>query len=275
MNPLPRVPGAPCDVRGTRHRASHAAPSPAHRSAPHGLRFASLLAPLFGVVLFGACATLGGPRDIPMRTVALRADPGATPAAVAGALDAAGARAAFVASTGDTAWFRDVAAATGLHLSGPATMGDLRMAFLAPEPVGDTTHQLDYDGGMFTIQDALYEIEKDRLLDLIAFRIEEGAPVRAVIGALLEYVATDVDNAAALVMAVAVPSAAVGDTVARMLAPAYYDALRCEADAAAPSAGERIRLFYGPEARMYCADAAAERGPEGDWVRAELIMGRR
>lgn len=248
MNPLPRF----------------AAPSPG-----------AFCAALGGVLLLGACATLGGPRDISMPTVAFHADPGATPAAVAGMLDAQGARAAFLASSRDAAWFADVASAAGLHLSGPGEMGDLRMAFLAPEPVGDTTHELVYDGGAFNIQDALYEIESDRLLDLIAFRIQEGEPVGAVIGALLEYVATDVDNAAAVVMAVAVPSAAVGDTVARMLAPAYYDALRCEGDADAPSAGERIRLFYGPEARMYCADAAAERRPEGDWVRADLIMGRR
>lgn len=257
MNPLPTSYGAP-------------------PGALPGARFAApLLGALFGVLVFSACATLGGPRDIPMPTVALHAEPGAAPAAVAGALEARGARAAFVASSQDAAWFADVAAASGLHLSGPADMGDLRMAFLAPEPVGDTTHELVYDGGRFNIQDALYEIEENRLLDLIALRIQEGELVRPMIGALLEYVATDVDNAAALVMAVAVPDAAVGDSVARMLGPAYFDALRCEPGVANASIGERIRLFYGPEARMYCADADVESGPEGDWVRAELIMGRR
>lgn len=231
---------------------------------------------LLGALLLGACGlNLGGPSDIPMTTVAVHADPGATPAAVGGALEAAGARAAFVASGGDVGWFAEVSAASGLQVSGPATMGDLRLAFLAPEPVGDTTLQLRYEGGAFTLHDALYEIEENRLLDMMAFRLTDAAEVRPAIGALLQYVATDVANAAAVAMAVAVPSAAVGDSVARMLAPAYSDARRCEPGLAPPADGAHLRLFYGPVARMYCADAEIEESAVGAWVRADLVMGRR
>lgn len=227
-------------------------------------------------VLLGACApNMGAPDPIDVPTVAVRAEPGTSAAAVAEALRGAGARAAFVAASEDREWFEAIATATDLHLSGPAAMGGLRMGFIAPEPLGDTTHTIAYEGGSLTIQDALYEIEDDRLLDLLAFRIEPGVDTRTAIGALLEYVATDVGNAAALVMAAAVPSPAVGDSVARMLSPAYFDVLRCEAGAAAPSDRGEIRLFYGPEARMYCADASADDLAVGAWIRAELVMGRR
>lgn len=238
-----------------------------------------LLTPALGLAavtaFLGACATLGGPRDIETPTVAVQVSQDASAAAVAGALEASGARAAFVAARRDAAWFNELAAASRLHLSGPAAMGDLRMAFLAPEALGDTTIGLDYDGGTLVVQDALYEISKERYLDLIAFRIEDGSEVRPAIAALLQYVATDVMNAAALVMAVAVPNAAAGDSVARMLAPAYFDVLRCDPEAARASAGEDIRVFYGPAARMYCEGADRPDAAVGDWIRAELVMGRR
>lgn len=234
------------------------------------------LAAVAATLIVGACAAnYGGPRDIEVPTVALHADPDATPAAIAAALEQAGARAVFLASARDTAWFSDVAGAAGRHLSGPASMGATRMAFLGPEPVGDTTLTLEYDGGGLTIQDALYEIDDDRLLDLIAFRIEEGMPVQAAVGALLEYVATDVDNAAALTMAAMVPDAATGDRLARMLGPAYYDARRCDPSEPAAPTGEHIRVFYGPEARMFCAGSSREDAAVGELVRAELVMGRR
>lgn len=234
------------------------------------------LAAAAATLVLGACAAnYGGPRDIEVPTVALHADDDATPAAIATILDQAGARAAFVASKRDAAWFTDVAGATDMHLSGPAPMGAVRMAFLGPEPVGDTTHTIEYEGGALTIQDALYEIDDDRLLDLIALRLEEGTPVREAVGALLAYVATDVDNAAALVIAVMVPDAATGNTLARMLGPAYYDTLRCDRSGAGSPAGEHIRMFYGPEARMFCAGSSREDAVAGERVRAELVMGRR
>lgn len=228
-----------------------------------------------GALVLSGCAALGSGRDIGARTVALEVAPGATAAAVGEALDASGARAAFVFAERDAAWFEQVAAATRLQLSGPAATGDLRFAFLAPEPVGDTTVQLEYEGGALVVQDALYEIAGDRFLDLIAFRIDDAAQARPAIAALLQYVATDVSNEAALAMAVSVPNAAVGDSVARMLAPAYDDVLRCEPDAAPAADQQDIRLFYGPVARMFCEGASRTRAVAGDWLQADLVMGRR
>jgi hypothetical protein len=143
------------------------------------------------------------------------------------------------------------------------------------EPLGDTTITLPYDGGRLTVHDALYDLGDRRLLDLLAFRVEDGADARAAIRALLEYVATDVDNAAAVVMAAAVPSPAVGDSVARMFSPGYYDALRCETGQASTPARGGLRMFYGPEARIYCEAATAAEAEVGDLIRASLVLGRR
>ncbi|MFP4624319.1 MAG: hypothetical protein ACLFRX_09105 [Gemmatimonadota bacterium] len=234
-----------------------------------------LPAVLAALGLSACAANLGGPKAIDTTTVAVRVDPGVDAAAVAAALEQADARVAFVAAPRDAEWFRTVAAATRHQLSGPASMDDVELVFLGPEPLGDTTLVIPYDDGDLPIHDALYEIEEGRLLDLLAFRIDDPAHVRGAVAALLEYVATDVDNAAALVLAALVPTAAVGDSVARMLSPAYYDAVRCETGAAAPSEKEGIRLFYGPQARMYCDDATTSAGEIGEWVSAELVMGRR
>jgi hypothetical protein len=237
------------------------------------IRFAAAAAV---TLLIGGCAAgMGAPRDIDMPIAALNVGPDAAPAAVAATVRAADARAVFLAAPRDSAWFSGVAAATEMQLSGPTHAGGIRMAFLGPEPVGDTTLVLEYEGGGLMIQDALYEIRDERYLDLIAFRIEPGMPVGEAVAALLSYVATDVDNVAAVAMAVAVPDAATGESVARMLGPAYFDALRCGGDDAVAPAGEHVRLFYGPAARMFCESARSEATAAGDLIRAQLVMGRR
>ncbi len=76
-------------------------------------------------------------------------------------------------------------------------------------------------------------------------------------------------------MAVAVPSPAAGDSVARMLSPGYYDALRCERGRATTASRGGLRVFYGPEARVYCESATSEDTGLGDWLRASLVLGRR
>ena len=222
-----------------------------------------------------ACAVnLGGPKDIPLSAVALRvgenADPGAAAAALMRTTDAA-----LIAGPVDSVWMASVARAAGLTLSGPATADDVAMAFLAGEPLGDTTLVLPYEDGGLVLHDALYEVDDDRFLDLMIFRLDDPAAARPAVGALLEYMATDVDNAAAVVIAVAVPSSAVGDSVGRMLAPAYFDALRCEPGLAAPSDRAGIRLFYGPEARVYCRGATTGDPAVGNVIRADLVLGRR
>jgi hypothetical protein len=217
---------------------------------------------------------MGGSRDIPFVAVALRADPGAAPDAVAASLTAAEADAALVAGPVDSTWLAAAATAAGLTVSGPAASDDLTMAFLGGEPLGDTTVVLPWDGGQITVHDALYEVREERYLDLMIFRLDDGTAARPAVGALLEYMATDVMNSAAVLLAVATPTPAVADSVGRMLSPAYFDALRCGADLQ-PADGAGVRLFYGPEARVYCRDAGTESPGIGPLVRATLTLGRR
>lgn len=234
------------------------------------------LVSLMAVLGVTACAVnLGGPRDIDLSTVALRAAGDAASGDIAAVLDEAAAGAALVVAPGDSAWFGALAEATGRTLSGPGVAGDLAFGFLGDEPAGDTTVVLPYEGGSLTVHDALYEVRSERFLDLMAFRVDDAADARPAIAALLRYMATDVMNSAAVVMAVAVPSAAAGDSVARMLSPGFYDALRCEPGMAPAEDRAGIRLFYGPEARVYCRRASVERPGGVELVRADLVLGRR
>lgn len=228
-------------------------------------------------LVMAACAPgTGDPRPVDMPTTVLRAEAGTSPAAAAAAIVAASPRIALVAGPADEAWFAEVASAAGLStVSGPALAGaDLGLAFLGMEVVGDTTIQLQYDGGTFVLQDALYDLGQRRFLDLLSFRVGTEVEVRRIIGALTDYIATDVMPGAAVIMAVAVPSPAVGDSVARLLSPAYRGAAHCGAEADAV-AGAGIRLFFGPDARIYCRSAAVSGTAGGERVDADLVVGRR
>jgi hypothetical protein len=229
------------------------------------------------VLMSAACSpTMGEPRHLSLPTVALRADADVTPAAAAAALREANPRIALVFGPADADWYAAVAAASGLAaMSGPGMIGpDLGVAFLGLEAVGDTTIEITYEGGSFTLHDALYDLGRRRWLDLLSFRVETAAEARPAVLALAAYVASDVEPGAAVVLAVAVPSAEVGDSVARLLTPMYRGAPLCGA-AADVVAGSGVRLFFGPEARIYCRDASAAVTTGGDRVRAELVAGRR
>lgn len=230
---------------------------------------------LIALAVAACAANMGAPSEISMPTAALRADANATPTQAAAAIRSASARAALVVGPHDEAWFRELAAASGLELSGPGAAGDIGLGFLAMEALGDTTIELSYPGGRFTVQDALYAPEDERYLDLLAFRVDRPDHARPIIASLLEYAATDVMPSAAVVLAVAVPSAEVGDSVAVMLSPGYYDALRCGEVAAPASQGDRLRLFYGPEARIFCRSASVQSTGAGELTTARLVMGRR
>ena len=219
-----------------------------------------------------ACAAgMGGPKDVSLSTVALRVDPGSSPAAAAAALNDVDARVALVAAEADSAWFAAVADAADLHLSGP-TRGGLSLALMAMEPVGDTVLDLAYEGGTITMVDALYELDDDHFLDLMAFQVAAEDPVQPLVTRLLRYIATDVPASAGVILAIAVPDAATGDHIARLLSPGLFDALRCGGEGDAAESGS-IRLFYGPEARVRCGDAATGRVGAGTRVHAELVAG--
>jgi hypothetical protein len=228
-------------------------------------------------VVVAACSPrMGEPRHVDVPTVVFLAEAGADAAAVGAAIREARPRVALVAGPVDPAWFAAVVAASRLsHLSGPGELApDLAVGFLGLEAVGDTTVELTYEGGSFRLHDALYDFGNRRFLDLMAFRVTDPATVRPLITALSAYVATDVMPGAAVVFAVAVPDAAVGDSVARLLSPMYRGVTHCGA-AADVVQRSGIRLFFGPEARMYCRTAAVSELPSGVRVHADLVVGRR
>jgi hypothetical protein len=217
----------------------------------------------------------GDPRPVDMPVSALRAA-GEVPADAAGeAVREAGSRLALVMGPADPAWYAAVQAAAGMrHMTRPAELGpDLGVAFLGLEPVGDTLMVLRHGDATFRVHDALYDLGRERFLDLLSFRVETGAEARPLVIALSEYMATDVLPGAAVVLAVAVPSPAVGDSVAMMLGPMYRGVEGCGADPGAV-AGAGIRLFFGPAARMYCTRAEAAGTAAGHRVRADLVVGR-
>lgn len=209
------------------------------------------------VLLLSACAVrLGGPVPEAYRVLALRSAPGAEAGAVASGIRALDADIAFVTGPADSAWFADLAVAAGLQVSGPAMAGDVGVAFFAWEAEGDTTISLPLEGGgSLTVQDALYAVDDDRFLDLMAVHLPAGAEPRAAARALLGYVATDVMGSVAVVLAVSAEEPGDADQLVELLAPVYLPETGCGSAEAAPTG--TIRLLYGPALRIECEAARA------------------
>jgi hypothetical protein len=236
-----------------------------------------LLVSIVTVIVAGCSPTmgLGDPPRTDVPTVVLRADANAGAASVGAAIREASPRFALVVGPGDVAWFTEMAATSGLDaMTRPGVVSaEMGLAFLGQEAVGDTLMTIAYEGGTFPLHDALFDLGQRRFLDLLSFRVDNAAAARPMITALTEYIATDVMAGAAVIMAVAVPDAAVGDSVARMLSPMYQGAVHCNAPAES-AARSGVRLFYGPAARIYCTSVAVEQIAVGDRIRAQLVVGR-
>lgn len=243
-------------------------------------------------VLFvlAACAVrLGGPSPEEYRVLALDAASEGLPSAVAERIRGSGANVVLLSASGDSAWFAGVADGAGMTLSGPGVRDGRGLAFLATEPVGDTTVALPTDAAgtsaTVLLHDALYEVDDDRYLDLMGMRIDRGQDVDGAIQAFLAYVASDVMTNAAVALAVDVPDAATARRVALLLEPAFRDARECIGDPdgddgsstegttseSAPQPG--LLLFYGPELQMQCKRAEV-RAEAGNPIFATLVVMR-
>lgn len=220
----------------------------------------SRIVAIIGVIALTGCAVrLGGPKPLEYRTLAFSVAPQSGADEVAGWIRQADANLVLLAAAADSAWFGEVARQADLKLSGPGSAGSVSFAFLAGEPVGDTTIVLSLpDGGGITVHDALYKVDDYRFLDLLAVEIPSAAQSREAIKALLRYLATDVMPESAVVLAIDVPDAATGDSISALLSPVFRDARSClrpNARAAAEDATWGMRLFFGPEAKLHCQDA--------------------
>lgn len=199
-----------------------------------------------------ACAVrLGGPGPEEYRVVALLASEQTSPASVSAQIRGAGADIAFLMGAADTNWLAQVAGGSGLQLSGPALGGGSGASFLAGEAVGDTTVSLPVEAGALVIQDALYKIDDDRYLDLMALHLPAGVEPRAAARALLGYIATDVMKEAAVILTISSDSPGELVQLTSRLQPAFVGAASCGESHSAAEALP-IQMLYGPALRVRC-----------------------
>jgi hypothetical protein len=214
----------------------------------------ALAGALLGV---SACAVrLGGPAPEQYHAVALRASEDA--AAVGGRLRAAGADIVLLAADRDSAWFALVAQHAQLSLSGPGRTGTSGLALLTDLKIlGDTALVLPVEGGgELHMQDALYEIDKNRHLDLMLVRMDPAAGLRESVRALLGYIATDVGGTASVLLALETATPQRADSAALLLRAAFEQANECRGEGPGEAAAaQTLRLFYGPTARIDCRSA--------------------
>lgn len=214
---------------------------------------------LLGLTALAACAVnLGGPSPIDRNAIALRVDPGATAEEVAKTVTDRGVQFAILSAAHDSAWFAEVARLTALTPTRTGSAGSTSYAFLGPKALGDTTLTLKVTGGgELRVHDALFQVDKNRRLDLMAVRIDSIANLQSSIQTLLTYIATDVGANVAVLLAIEPPTPALGDSISVLTRAAFSDSWECTPDG---RAGRKpvdlpIRLFFGPSVRMRCESA--------------------
>ncbi len=227
------------------------------------------------VLVMGGCGVrLGGPG--PQQYTALALPAIDVPAAQAVTqITESGANVVLVANRAEASWFEAVAEGTGLGLSGPGRTGSYSLAFLTNlELLGDTALVLGTpSGGRLHLQDALYKVDENRVLDLMLLEITDGVDLRESVRTLLSYIATDVGADAAVLLGVTAPAPAVRDSVVVLLRAAFGNAWECTDAGRARSPAPRmdVRLFYGPEVRLDCNTARVLDRPGGPIV-AEVVV---
>lgn len=224
-----------------------------------------------------ACAVrLGGSGPVEYRTLAVDFDASTTPEQAAAMIREANAKLVLMSTPRDSAWVHSVAQASGLTSTRPGNVENATYAFLAWKPVGDTTHTIKVaSGGQIQLHDALYEIEKNRYIDLMTVSFDPGTNVREGVRALLGYIATDVMSNVPVVLAVHAPNSAVSDSVAAVTRAAWADAAECTSKSSDSVATRNMnmRLFYFPAARIRCVEARTIDVP-GAPITARLVTGQ-
>ncbi|HSJ07984.1 MAG TPA: hypothetical protein VK936_14870 [Longimicrobiales bacterium] len=238
-------------------------------------RGATIIVVALLTVAAAACgARTGGRSGNGYQVATFRAASGASAQDVAARITGARADIVLLSAERDSAWFSAVSEGAGLELSGPGLTGDIGMAFLTNlEVLGDTSLVLSVpEGGSVHMHDALYRVDRSRMIDLMIVRFD--APdLRAAVRRLFSYIATDVGASVAVLLAIDAPTVQLADSAAVLMRAHYGNALECAGDDI--GAGERgpVRLLYGPSARLSCISARALPGdPPG--VTAGVILQR-
>jgi hypothetical protein len=206
-----------------------------------------------------ACSlNLGGPSPIEREAIAMRVEAGASAEQVAKTLKDRGVQFAILSATRDSAWFAEVARLSGLTPTRSGVAGPTTYTFLGPKALGDTTLTLKVaGGGELRVHDALFQVDKNRRIDLMAVRIDSIANLQRSIETLLTYIATDVGANVAVLLAIEPPTPALGDSISVLTRAAFSDTWECTTDGKAGKKPDNlpIRLFFGPSVRMRCQHA--------------------
>ncbi|MGQ0561299.1 MAG: hypothetical protein ACT443_05430 [Gemmatimonadota bacterium] len=212
----------------------------------------------------GCAVRLGGPSPVDRDAIALHVADHAAAAEVAQQIKQRDADFAILSAARDSAWFAAVAAGAELTATRPGNVGARTYAFLGPKALGDTTLTLKVPGGgEIRLHDALFQIDKNRRIDLLAVRLDSAAELQKSIETLLTYIATDVGANVAVLLAIEPPTPALGDSVSVLTRAAFADVWECteQGRSGTSPAALPIRLFYGPVVRMRCE--SAERAGQG------------
>jgi hypothetical protein len=211
-------------------------------------------------VMAAACGgmMMGTPKPVNRDVLVAQAGTGASAEQTAQVLTQRGAEFAILSAPRDTAWFAEVARRANLASTRPGKVSGTTYAFMGPKALGDTTLTLTVPGGgVIRLHDALFEIDKNHHLDLMAVQMDSIVNVQRAVNKLLEYIAGDVGATASVLFAIEAPSVAIGDSVAVLMRPLYTEVYECTAQgrsgsARAPTA---TRVYFGPIARMRCESA--------------------
>jgi hypothetical protein len=222
-------------------------------------RGATIIAVALATLAAAACGTrTGGRTGNGHQVAAFRAGSGSSAQDVAARISRARAGIVLLSAERDSAWFAAVAEGAGLGLSGPGLTGDVGMAFLTNlEVLGDTSLVLSVpEGGSVHMHDALYRINRSRMIDLMLVRFD--APdLRAAVRRLFSYIATDVGANVAVLLAIDAPTVQLADSAAVLMRAHYGNELECAGADIADGERGPVRLLYGPSARLSCSYARA------------------
>ena len=228
------------------------------------------------VVLMAGCAVrMGGPKPVSFETVAIRFDAATTATQAAAQLRSLNARLALIVTPRDSVFVREVAQQLSLTPTRPGRINDLTVAFLAMKAEGDTTLSIPVGSGRIQMHDALFKIDKTRVLDLMTVFVSAETPARDAARALLTYIATDVGATAVTALAIHTTTPAAGDSIAEFTRAAWGDSWECTETG---RRGERapalnLRLFFFPAARVRCEQAQLLTAG-GTGIHARLLVGR-
>jgi hypothetical protein len=227
-----------------------------------------------------ACAVrLGGPSPEEYQTLALIATDADAPAQIAERIASVNADLVLLSApvARDSVWFAQIATAAGLQQSGPGRTGGRALGFLTRnlELLGDTSIVLAAGAGRLHMHDALYQIEENRLVDLMLVTIDSAADLRESARTLLSYISTDVGATAAVVLGLAGPTPQASDSIGVLLRAYLPNAHACAGaeQNGAVSDDSAVRLFYGPVVRVECRSARTLDAP-GSPITARLVVGR-